>query len=732
MRVAAFFLLLTLLATPLPVRAVDVPRAARGEGSCAVSADPQWAPQEQFVWKRVCLGEAANFNVEPGYGGDLDPKGLTGLPESRVLRSSFLATILLADKYRHAITGHGVHIVGARFTEPVDLRHAELSTDLSLDRSVLEKGADLRGLRSTRTVILDGSKITGPLKMSDLELHGDLSLSTADLAAVNLNFARVGGVVSLGGSTVAEKLDMVGLQVGGNLFLDDNGKFTLVDLTSAHVGSLSLNGSQVTGLLNLAEVQVEHDVAMYQAEFADVLIGLAHIQGHLFLASSKVTGDLTMVGLRVDGNLMGLKVDLNRVSLTYAEVGGALSFIGATVTGDLEMTGLRVGRDLLLSSISEKQLIASLPESLKGSLDVMGLKVDAQSSALVKASFGKVVLTGGKVEGGLSLVGSTLNGDLLMDGAQIDADLTMTDGAFKAVSLERARIGGVLNGRGSTFGGSFDCNNAEIRSRLDLGGAAQFAGSVNCSFAEIGKLDLAGGSFQSNLDLTGTHIKSELVIGSVGAHTAWVPQQSVLYLRNATADAIEDAPDAWPTQIDLSGFAYRNLGGRNATQQDSKADRPDSWFVDWLGRQQPYASAPYAQLAGVLRNTGKSGTADEILYAGKERERAQEASLPWRAWLTTIRALIGYGYHIEWALYWVAGFVVAGIAVLWFSGEGRRNRMPFGIVYSFDMLLPIIRLREQHYQIDLQGWARYYFYVHKIMGHVLASFLIAGIAGLTK
>ena len=49
------------------------------------------------------------------------------------------------------------------------------------------------------------------------------------------------------------------------------------------------------------------------------------------------------------------------------------------------------------------------------------------------------------------------------------------------------------------------------------------------------------------------------------------------------------------------------------------------------------------------------------------------------------------------------------------------------------MLLPIIQLRKKNYEIELHGrWRRYYFYVHKIMGYVLASFLIAGLAGLTK
>jgi len=75
---------------------------------------------------------------------------------------------------------------------------------------------------------------------------------------------------------------------------------------------------------------------------------------------------------------------------------------------------------------------------------------------------------------------------------------------------------------------------------------------------------------------------------------------------------------------------------------------------------------------------------------------------------------------------------MVGALVLRVSGEGRRNRMPYGLTYSFDMLLPIIKLRKMHDDIDLQGWPRYYFYGQKIMGWVLGSFLIAGLSGLTK
>jgi hypothetical protein len=367
MRVVAF--LLGLLAAPLTARAEDIPHALSTGGTCSVPADEHWKPQEQFVWNRVCLGEEANFNLEQGYGGDLDPKKPPGLPESRVLSSTFLATILLSDKYRNALTRRGVRITGARFTERVDLHNAELSSELWLDRSLLEKGADLQGLRSTRRITLYGSKVTGPLKMTALDLRGDLHIGgEAEFGAVDLSSAHVGGDLNLSGSTVAEDLNMVGLQVDAYLEMDD-GKFTRIDLTSARASWLSLDGSRVTGLLDMGFLHVDNNLVMTGAEFADVLLGLAHVQGHLVLANSKVTGDLEMLGLRVDGNLMAIKVEVSKASLTMAVVDGTLSLIGATVNGDLDMSGLRIGRDLQLMSISEKSLVTGTTEALRSSFD---------------------------------------------------------------------------------------------------------------------------------------------------------------------------------------------------------------------------------------------------------------------------------------------------------------------------------------------------------------------------
>jgi hypothetical protein len=157
------------------------------------------------------------------------------------------------------------------------------------------------------------------------------------------------------------------------------------------------------------------------------------------------------------------------------------------------------------------------------------------------------------------------------------------------------------------------------------------------------------------------------------------------------------------------------------------------WLKSWLALQKRYSPQPYEQLASVLLKMGYKDEANAILYASKERERIEAAS-DWkrRVWLELLNLFIGYGYRIYLAVLWSLGFILVGVVVLRLSGQGPANNMPYGVVYSLDMLLPIVRLRESNYKIELAGPARYYFYFHRLMGYVLGSFLIAGLSGLAK
>ena len=87
---------------------------------------------------------------------------------------------------------------------------------------------------------------------------------------------------------------------------------------------------------------------------------------------------------------------------------------------------------------------------------------------------------------------------------------------------------------------------------------------------------------------------------------------------------------------------------------------------------------------------------------------------------------------ISLALGWVVFVTCVGAALLYRFKEYDRDGKHLGLCYSFDMLLPVIRLREHHYDVDLTTKAKYYFYVHKIVGYVLVSAVIAGLSDLAN
>jgi hypothetical protein len=316
---------LTLLVTSLSARGGEVVQPVPAKGQCSVPADPQWTPQEKFVWQHVCIGEVADFNAGSDYGGNLDPKRSEGLPASRVLRPAFLETILLADKHRHALTRRGVRIIGARFTDTVDLEGAELGNDVSLYRSLLSKGANLERLRSSHAIVLSGAKVAGTLNMNGIEVYVLNMQDKGEFGEVVLTGAHVSGQLNLSSSKIIGTLHMAGLQVDKDLFMAQ-GESGQVILTRAHIGGqLDLSGSTVVPVSSgrqLGFLFVSEPVP------GDVLLMDAHVDGELRLLGSKVTGTLHMEGLRADRDLlMGYRAEFGSIFLVGSHVGGQLSLV---------------------------------------------------------------------------------------------------------------------------------------------------------------------------------------------------------------------------------------------------------------------------------------------------------------------------------------------------------------------------------------------------------------------
>jgi uncharacterized protein YjbI with pentapeptide repeats len=683
------------LATSMPTHANP---ALPGE-PCGIPARDIWTEAENWAWKRICVGETADFNVRTGV--TLDPKKSDGWSNDRKLSADFLETILLYEPYRSALTPNGVRLIGAWFTEPIELENARITAELWLDESRFEKRVSLRGVTDKSLLSLEGSSFAS-----------DLDMRSADF----------GGSINMAGCKFAGTITMELIEVGKNLMMPDNAEFKVVNLLGAKIGGqINMRDSKFAGTVNMETTEIgQHLLMSEKAEFQDVNLLGAKIGGQIDMRGSKFPGPVNMDTIEVTHNLlMHEKASFQDVILRGAKIGGQIDMRGSKFAGPVNMDTIEVTHNLLMRE---------------------------------KASFQDVNLRGAKIGGQISITGSRFTGRLNMYSAEVGKDLFMGEGAeFGEVILQNAKIGGQIFMIRSKFTGGLAMGSTKVGGDV-LARSSVFDENAEWSlvFAEIGSnLDLRR-TIVTVLDLTGTRIGGELRLGTATLEDAqYWRKGSRMTLRNTEAGAVQDRRSSWPEMLELEGFTYRRLGGLGAEGEADIGKRNSAWFIEWLARDPTYSQQPYEHLAKVLRASGQGEKAGEVLYAGRERERLQlqkrllagdgspEAWVDF-VWKSALHAVIGYGYKVHRAFYWIAAFVILGTVFIWRSRQLTRHRIATGtagttpLEYSIDMLLPIIELRKQHYDIDLTGATRYYFYFHKLMGFVLVSFLIAGLAGLTK
>ena len=498
--------------------------------------------------------------------------------------------------------------------------------------------------------------------------------------------------------------------------------------------SLNLSHATLLHLFLLENSRIEQDVDLHGLKTSD-LIGLS---------GSTFTGALSMNGLQAGGLFMGEAAMCDAVDLTGAKIAGQVDMSGSTFTGALSMNRLQAG-DLFmrekatfgaveLTSAKIAGQVDMRESSFTGTLSMNGLQAGGLFMG-EKATFGAVELTGAKIAGQVDMRGSTFTGALDMNGLQA-GDLFMREKTMcDEVDLTGAKITGQVDMSGSTFTGALSMNGLQVGEGLFIRNATIITSPLNLIFATIERnLDLSG-SILPWIDLTGTRVLGRLMLASsIHGVPTW-QKDARLTLRNTMVGALQDLQKAWPDHLELDGFTYLQLGGLTASsatdQPDDMVRRDISWFREWLRKQARFSRQPYVQLASILEKQGYKDKADHVLYVGRDRERREARGIHWLS-LFLQKIFVGYGYYPYYALWWSLGLLLLGAVVLKVSGQGRFHGMPYGIVYSFDLLVPIIKLREQHYKIELAGWARYYFYFHKLMGYILASFLIASLSGLTK
>lgn len=451
------------------------------------------------------------------------------------------------------------------------------------------------------------------------------------------------------------------------------------------------------------------------------------------VAREKWSKQIPIEGIAIDGAIIK---DLN---LENVDINSVLQLKNCEFPGPAQIKFVKAKRliDLSGSQFADYLNLSSL--STQSSLLLVGVRAK------------RIYLDEARISENLKLNRAAV-GQLRGPRIQIDGSLSIRGGAFDNVNMDEARVAGAV-----------DVTESEDKS------PAVFSDQFSLKKSRLGSLSLAkiqskslfvnGASIDRNFEITDGKLQQidasnltvmgRLQLADVGTDGK---AQLPFSLHNANIANIELRGNIQPLNFNLIGLTYKSFSilSENGGSDAPKVDE----YINWLKPPPPgeHSPQPYLQLAQWLKTAGYDDKAKKIYIDEREATRSLDAqrslselhgwswwqilTRPWNltAWRWLGKSseywLIGYGYNFAGAWIAVLVLLLIGWGVVRLSPEGRANG--FGLTYSFDLLIPLVRLREIHYTTELEPGIRRYFYLHRIVGYVLALFLVAALTGLTK
>ena len=562
--------------------------------------------------------------------------------------------------------------------------------------------------------------------------RGWVVLAMALAGLIGSDFARADCGASLELNSVGEERDVL-----ADLFLQDRDRAEPGPAGRTQPRKLSANF--VAGLLTCDAVLRRLSKGLLRLDDIAVV-------GRLDLSHEKILPRVecnrcAFEGISAFGSSWSGEVELNNVTatdhldLSSSQFDSSLTFFNAILTRNINLNDSRIKGDVAVLGNSQLQSLNARSSVIEGSLRLSGVRVHGYVNAW----------------------GSNIGRDVLLEPFQERQTLigTMPSRSETDISIDREvvlNLGSTHVGRRISIGrtginGSIEMDAVRVGEDIWLRSCSAVSGPLNLIFARVGQnVDLSS-TILDSADFTGARITGELRLGAPkGSLTSpiWNPRGELI-LRNVSVSSWTDAtgnetaraehctnpPVAvapWPGQIDVIGFDYRDIGGLGGDAERGR--HRASWFCDWLRRQVPFSLEPYQRAADYLERVGLSDDADDVKYCGKLREIGETSSWISKSVLQLQRGFVGFGYRVERSLIWAAIFIAMGQQIFSRTPEARQYRMPIGLAYSVEMFIPGLALRDIHSKIDLKGWQRYYFYVHKSMGWILGSFVVASFLGL--
>jgi hypothetical protein len=645
-------------------------------------------------------------------------------------------------------------------------------------------------IESLGEVWLCGATVHGSVKLdcAILSSFGDPALS-ADGIAVGGSLRMCNGFHAIG------EIRLVGAKVGGEVncagghFENPDGDALSLDFAEIG-GSLSMiAGFESIGQVRFPVANILGEVSCSGGSFTAprgiaIVADGATVRGSIHMGSSFHADGV----VSLDGATASLDLDCRGGVFEVPLVGECLRAIRATVrgsinlgagfsaTGRVNLTGTQIGGDLDCNggSFESRETIALLCTGLDVRGDVlMGHKFRAD---------GQVWLDSCHVAGSLICDGGSFINTRALEGG--DGYCCSWDTTYIALQGEFSTFGkhiwlregfeavGEVRLLGVRTGSSLECDGGSFRNpdrnaltlwMCDVSGSVLLGEGTEVD----GVVTFAEGS-----------VGEALIIRDVRRGSTYQ-----LDLRDLHVDTLADERSGWPAQggLHLSGLEYEKLSESAARSLQDRLE----WLSLTPSRQ--FDPQPYEQLAGVLHSMGRHNDANRIMIEHARQARANSAlSQGEWLWYFVLGPLIGFGYHVWNALIATLMIVLAGAAVFRASHRagmlvpnsptGTNARVFNSLFYSLDAFLPLIDLgyerawtplgmgleatgssekamakrpvgirnrsrnkkkgRGRRKGETLRGvavtGARTYCLLHKLLGWILLTLLVAGLSGLVK
>lgn len=458
------------------------------------------------------------------------------------------------------------------------------------------------------------------------------------------------------------------------------------------------------------------------------------------IVGGAITGALNLRNSKIDLPIVRLASDIKeRVDISDSEFTGSLSFRGSRLPGGLTASRAIIGGSFQLGELDDTTwrsdwvadrgptfpVIAFLKAPhlrLRGDFVIAGASIqrgiDLSNSDIGGSATLMHLVSNGVDQSSIDITATKIDNELFIFDCDIHRPKSSTAQQYSTLALYDIKTNQTLYVTRSIVDGDFDISDAMIAGDLNFRGS-DFSEVIGHSMRISGSLMFGANTIEpiiytrwhgpSIMDLTGTHV---------------------------TAVRAPEITDAWPKHIHFEHFTTTSYSQEFCGGNGDNCPHSPTWYQNLLDRQAASRASyePYKQIAEMLTGQGAVEEAARLSIRGHDVMR--EDALQHHEFLSYATMLfygltVGYGYHPEFAIIWAILFTVYGALIFRKTPEALQNHMPYGLAYSFDMLLPIVRLREKHYEIDLAGRERYYFYVHKLVGWVLGLLLAAVMTGLT-